>query len=95
MHRINYPILKQKLSKKYNITSITEVSHKYIMPIYEKTPWGCSVENYLAGINHCHPNYVKFLSEKGFKTEEMNKIFQAIPEEKKSVFDKEFIEKLV
>lgn len=87
--------LNKNYQKKYNITSITEVSHKYIMPIYEKTPWGCSAESYLAAINHCHPNYVKFLSEKGFKTEEMNKIFQAIPEEKKSVFDKEFIEKLV
>ena len=87
--------LNKNYQKKYDITSITEVSHKYIMPIYEKTPWGCSVENYLAGINHCHPNYVKFLSEKGVKTEEMNRIFQAIPEEKKNVFDKEFIEKLV
>ena len=87
--------LNKNYQKKYDITSITEVSHKYIMPIYEKTPWGCSAESYLAAINHCHPNYVKFLSEKGFNTEEMNKIFQAIPEEKKSVFDKEFIEKLI
>ena len=79
----------------YDVRLITEVSHRYIMPIYEKTPWGCSAESYLAAINHCHPNYVKFLSEKGFTPEEMNKVFQAIPDEKKSVFDKEFIEKLV
>lgn len=79
----------------YDVRLITEVSHRYIMPIYEKTPWGCSAESYLAAINHCHPNYVKFLSEKGFTPEEMNKVFQAIPDEKKSVFDKELIEKLV
>jgi len=87
--------LNKNYQKNYNINLITEVSHKYIMPIYEKTPWGCSAESYLAAINHCHPNYVKFLSEKGFTPEKMNKVFQSIPDEKKSVFDKELIEKLV
>lgn len=87
--------LNKNYQKNYDINLITEVSHKYIMPIYEKTPWGCSAESYLAAINHCHPNYVKFLSEKGFTPEKMNKVFQSIPDEKKSVFDKELIEKLV
>ena len=79
---------------KYNMSDIMTVSRDYIMPIYEKHPWGCSAESYLGAINHCHPNYVKFLSDKNLSAEQMNKIFQSIPDDKKSVFDKELIERL-
>lgn len=80
---------------KYNMSDIMSVSRDYIMPIYEKQPWGCSAESYLGAINHCHPNYVKFLSGKNLSAEQMNKIFQSIPDDKKTVFDKELIEKLI
>ena len=79
----------------YNMSDIMKVSHDYIMPIYEKQPWGCSAETYLAAINHCHPNYAKFLTDKHIKQEDMSKIFQSIPDDKKTVFDKELIEKLI
>lgn len=79
---------------KYNMSDIMSVSRDYIMPIYEKHTWGCSAESYLGAINHCHPNYVKFLSGKNLSAEQMNKIFQSIPDDKKSVFDKELIERL-
>lgn len=78
----------------YDISEIMKVSREYIMPIYEKHPWGCSSESYLGAINHCHPNYAKYLSEKNIPTKDMIKIFQSIPNDKKSVFDKELIEKL-
>lgn len=78
----------------YNISEIMKVSREYIMPIYEKHPWGCSAESYLGAINHCHPNYAKYLSEKNIPTEDMIRIFQSIPDDKKAVFDKELIEKL-
>lgn len=78
----------------YNMADIIAVSRNYIMPIYEKHPWGCSAESYLGAINHCHPNYAKFLANKNLSAEQMNKIFQSIPDDKKTAFDKELIEKL-
>ena len=87
-------LIAQQIGK-YNLTEIIRVSRNYIMPIYEKQPWGCSLENYLGAINHCHPNYVKFLSDKNLSAEQMNKIFQSIPDDKKTIFDKELIEKLL
>lgn len=80
---------------KYSMSEIMKVSRDYIMPIYEKHPWGCSAKSYLAAINHCHPNYAKFLAEKNFSAKEMNRIFQSIPDDKKTVFDKELIETLI
>ena len=78
----------------YSITEIMEVSRKYIMPIYETHKWGCSAEAYITAINHCHPNYAKFLSDKNITIENMVKIFQSIPDEKKKIFDKELIQNL-
>lgn len=79
----------------YDVSEIMTVSREYIMPIYEKYSWGCSAESYLGAINHCHPNYAKYLSEKNIPTEDMIRIFQSIPDDKKAIFDKELIEKLV
>lgn len=84
-----------KYLNRYNMSEIMAVSKENIMPIYETHPWGCSAESYLAAINHCHPNYVTFMSDKNLTAEDMNKIFQLIPDDKKTIFDKSLIENLI
>ncbi len=76
---------------KYDASKIIEIGKTYIMPIYEKKPWGCSAEYYLAALNHCHPDYAKYLKDKQLSGETISQILQSIPEEKKANFSLEFI----
>ncbi len=79
---------------KYNINLIQKTIQDYILPIYQKTPWSASEPYKLSAKNNIHPNYTKFLIEKGIKVDKIKKIFKIFPEEKKRNFDKNFIETL-
>lgn len=88
-------LITQHLNKiygtKYHSSQIIELTNKYIMPIYEKSDWGCSAEYYLSALNHCHPDYAKYLKDKELSGERINQILQSIPEEKKASFNLEII----
>lgn len=87
--------LNDNFNKNYNILPILKIIDTQISPIYPHTPWGYSIQYYLSAINHCHPNYAKFLSEKKeFSLETINMLLKKIPEENKSIFDKELINKI-
>jgi 4-hydroxy 2-oxovalerate aldolase len=78
----------------YKIPNILQVVDDQIKPIYEENPWGYSVAYYLAATNNCHPNYAKFLNDKNLSAQILTEIFKQIPDNKKTNFDKELIEKL-
>ncbi len=76
----------------YNIVPILQIIDKYINPIFFRTPWGYSVSYCLAAKNHCHPNYVKYMLENDINSvETINKFLKLIPNNKKSIFDLDFI----
>lgn len=77
--------------KGYNLLPVLRLIDETINPIYNKTPWGYSVPYYLAATNHCHPNYAKFLSNKRFDVEKIDKILREIPQDKKLNYDEIFI----
>ncbi len=79
---------------KYDIVPILKIVDEEINPIFKKTPWGYSVPYHLAAVNHCHPNYAKFLSEKMLSTEKINALLASIPKTKKITYDKDFIEQM-
>lgn len=78
----------------YDIVPILKIVDEEINPIFKKTPWGYSVPYHLAAVNHCHPNYAKFLSEKKLSTEKIDNLLASIPKEKKITYDKDFIQQL-
>lgn len=87
--------LNDNYNKNYNILPILKIINTQISPIYPHTPWGYSIPYYLSAINHCHPNYAKFLSEKNDLTlETIDILLKKIPKENKSIFDKELINKI-
>jgi 4-hydroxy 2-oxovalerate aldolase len=49
---------------------------------------------YIAAIHGCHPNYATYLGEKSLSNEEIERIMGLIPQEKRTVFDKDFIKTL-
>lgn len=87
--------LNTHCSQNYDIAPILNIADTQINPIYEKTPWGYSMPYYLSAINHCHPNYAKYMIEKqNISVELMNELFNKIPYEKRSHYDKKLIEQL-
>ena len=84
--------LMEYLNKgQYKIKYLYDAIEKYIKPIYKKQPWGYSVTYYLSALYGCHPNYALDLIKKKIDLDKINTIFSLIPEEKKAVYDKEFI----
>ncbi len=87
--------LNDNFNKNYNILPIIKIIDTQISPIYPHTPWGYSIQYYLSAINHCHPNYAKFLSEKKeISLEAIDMLLKKIPDENKSIFDKELIDRI-
>lgn len=73
------------------LTIIDDVLNKF----YNSNYWGYSLPNYLSAKNNCHPDYASYLDDKKTLTvENIDEIFLMMSEEKKSSFDKKYIEEL-
>jgi Isopropylmalate/homocitrate/citramalate synthases len=81
--------------KEYRIEPILDIIDKYINRIYADKYWGYSISYYISGECNCHPNYATFLINKNTLTvKNIENILRDLPENKKSEFDKQYIEKL-
>lgn len=73
------------------LTIIDEILNKF----YQENYWGYSLPNYLSASHNAHPNYAGYLSDKQTLTvEDIDTIFSMMSPEKKTTFDKSYIEKL-
>lgn len=86
--------LNHNYSYNYDVNELFEIINTDIMPLYTKYNWGYSLIYYLAGLNDCHPDYVKYLQEKSLSVEQINKILKDLDSSKKLAFDKNYIEKI-
>lgn len=70
---------------------IDEILNKFYLTNY----WGYSLSNYLSATHNIHPNYAGYLDDKKTLTvEDMDNIFSMMELEKKTNFDKAYIEAL-
>lgn len=80
---------------RFSIKPILEAIDIVIKPIYNRISWGYSIPYYLTAIFESHPNYGKFLSDKGtLSVNAMNQVISKIPKNKKASYDLEFITEL-
>lgn len=87
--------LNDNYNKTYNISPLLTIYDEILFRFYNQKSWGYSMNNYLSAIYNCHPNYAVFLDEKNtLSVGDMDKIFQAMDNAKKNVFDKDYIEQL-
>ena len=86
--------LNDNYNTEYDIKPILKTISEIIKPIYNTYPWGYSTPYYIAALHGCHPNYASYLVEKGFNDSEIDAVLTSIPNEKKSVFDKTFVQSL-
>lgn len=87
--------LNQVFGKNYSVEPLLVMIDKILGKFYAENYWGYSLSNYLSAKHNLHPNYAKYLTDKQTLTvEDINKIFFMMGREKKTTFDRQYIEKL-
>ena len=77
----------------YDNIEILEIIDQYIRPIRNQYSWGYDAPYYIASINGCHPNYATFLIQKQtLHIQDIQAILSRLEPERKSLFDKTYIE---
>ncbi|MEY8334644.1 aldolase catalytic domain-containing protein [Lachnospiraceae bacterium 47-T17] len=85
----------ENVEEKYDVNHILEIISTYLEKEREGHFWGYNLKYYLAAINDCHHQYVQFLLEKKTLTiRSINKILSSIDAERKTKYEREYIENL-
>lgn len=87
--------LNNNKGKKYIIEPLLEIIDDILNNIYLEHYWGYSLAHYLSATFNCHPNYASYLADRNVLTiSGMSDLLRSISTDKKSRFDKIYIEKL-
>ena len=87
--------LNKTFKTDYQTIPLLEVIDNFLNSLMNKNPWGFSPAQFLSASFNCHPNYASYLINKNTKhITEINQMLSLIPAEKKSSFDKEYIENI-
>lgn len=82
-------------NKEYLIFPLLEIVDNILSDIKKDRYWGYSLEYYLSAVNHCHPNYcIYFSDKKTLPTYDLAHIVSMISEDKKTDFDREYADEL-
>lgn len=87
--------LNEQHGKLYDINQILTAIDINIMPIYNDHFWGYGLLFYIAAMNDCHPNYVKYLLDLNtLSVKDVNIILSKISSDYKLRYSEEYIESL-
>ena len=79
----------------YNINSIFDAIDEHIVKLKKINPWGYNITFSLSAKYNLHRNYAEFLLNKGkLNSKQINQILAKIAPNKKTAFDKNYIEQL-
>lgn len=85
--------MNQRYDKQYDINQFLEIFDTDLMTVYQKHYWGYKYNFYISALQNCHPNYVQYLlDKKTLCVSSVNEILNEIPDDKKLLFDKTYIE---
>lgn len=77
--------------KSYNTTAIYEAISDYFAAQQKQTPWGYSLNYYLASIYCCSPSYIKiFTADPRVTTDALVDLLKKMPDEKRAACDRTF-----
>lgn len=87
--------MNANLQKQYHTSQILEAIDVTILDIFHHIPWGYSFKFYVAASHDCHPSYVTYLMDKKkLSVKSIHEILNNINNEKKLLYDEEYIETL-
>ena len=79
----------------YKISRLLNIYDEHLSAFFAKTPWGYSLPYFLSASHNCHPDYATHLwNKQNISVETIDTLLGQIPNDKKSVYDKAFIENL-
>lgn len=78
--------------KNYDLNMILEIIDTDIMTVFQQKYWGYKYNYFISAMQNCHPNYVQYLlDKKTLSVEAINTILCEIPDEKKLLYDRNYI----
>lgn len=87
--------LNENAGKQYRLAPLLGLIDEILNDFYQRNYWGYSLPNYISASHNAHPNYAEYLDDKKTLTiEDMDEIFRKMDDEKKSTYDKNYIEGL-
>jgi 4-hydroxy 2-oxovalerate aldolase len=87
--------LNNNLGTDYLLKPLLNIIDEVLNNFYSMNYWGYSLPNYLSATHNCHPDYASCLDDKKTLTvENMDEIFAMMADEKRSSFDKTYMEEL-
>lgn len=77
--------------KSYNTNAVYEAISEYFAGQQAKTPWGYSLDYYLASLYTCTPSYIKiFTADERVTTDILIDLLKNMPDEKRAACDRSF-----
>lgn len=77
---------------KYDTCLILDLISRYIMPVYQKRPWGYSPYLFITALYHCHPNYACYLLDNhSVSVSDFAAYIRTIPNEMKTKCRKPYV----
>lgn len=77
--------------KSYNTNVIYDAISEYFASQQQKTPWGYSLDYYLASLYSCTPSYIKFFTaDTRVTTDVLVNLLRNMPDEKRAAYNKVF-----
>jgi len=87
--------LNDNIATNYVLKPLLKIIDEVLNNFYLSNYWGYSLPNYLSAAHNCHPNYASYIDDKKTLTvENMDEIFSMMSDEKRSNYDKAYIEEL-
>lgn len=87
--------MNENFESHYDISHLLEAIDVNILDIYRTSNWGYQLKFFIAASNDCHPNYVTYLlDKKTLSVKAINEILKKITDDKKLMYDKEYIANL-
>lgn len=87
--------LNDNIGTQYKLKPLLTIIDEILNPFYQRNYWGYSLPNYLSAKHNAHPNYAGYLdAKKTLTVENIDEIFAMMDDDKRTSYDKEYIEKL-
>lgn len=85
--------MNDRYGTRYDIDQFLEILDTDLMTVYLEHYWGYRYNFFISALQNCHPNYVQYLlDKKTLSVTSINEILSRIPEEKKLLYSRDYIE---
>lgn len=83
--------MDHKYGRDYDISELLEAAESHVMPFYEMPPWGYNMFYFLAALHGCHPDYVRYYTDKRrLSVGAISRILGSLDDSRRLSFDEDY-----